>query len=274
MGEALSLHAIIAHWLERVVVPNGVLPLQVNCYRMLSLLISLMSATARGNVRANDLSNAIRLFLESHLAAWPATTSVPKHHFMIHFPRWLDKIGWCPNVIALERKHKSVKRFADAISNTSAGFDKSILQEVTAKHMHDLETASHLDLSVGLREPRVPPKNVHAWLCSEFGNGLHYQFSRCARVSEWERIFAGDIVAIKPDDAELYVGRVCFFCSVDTDMCFTLVSGFDCVERHDGYSVWTLSDTPCVVWLNEIRCALTYSLDGNTCVVLHPYGLM
>jgi hypothetical protein len=171
-------------------------------------------------VKELELKPAIRIFLEARAAAYPAASSIPQFHFMIHFPATLRKLGWVPNAMILERKHKSVKRYADALMNTSAGFDKSVLLEMPAKALHDLDTSEHLSMLLGLIDAKCPPKKIADFMANEFQvDAANCKYSKHARVSKWERVSAGDVVVLDVNGTR-DIGKVWFFMCVHGDIGF------------------------------------------------------
>ena len=89
----------------------------------------------------------------------------------------------------------------------------------------------------------------------------------------YERLSAGDIVGMTPDDGRMSVRRVWFFVNVDSTDSFAFVSKFSMLEMHASYSTWRVVDDPSIVLFDEFSQALTFSMDGDCCTVLHPLGL-
>ena len=212
MSEALSLHVIMAHWMRHVLGGTGMLIPQLQCFYTLSLVISLLTAAAKGKTDSNQLKAAVRMFLEAHAAAYPTSTTIPKFHFMIHIPRIVERLSWAPNTMVLERKHKGVKRYATAMDNTFKCFDKTVLTECTVKSLYDLDEGDHLDLTPGLIGAVKPPKTVADFIANELKADLvDAAYSKTARTNEFERVSAGDVVSLWVD-GQICVGRVWFFC--------------------------------------------------------------
>ena len=55
----------------------------------------------------------------------------------MHFAGHLSKLGSLPSCFCHERKHKTVKRFLQAVTNTAA-YEKSVLQETVAQDLFDI----------------------------------------------------------------------------------------------------------------------------------------
>jgi len=277
-SEALSLHLIMAHWMRQVL-PGRFAPL-VETFLLLSKYIGMLQATSKGSVTPHALRTTYNMFLDAYVGVFDAATFLPKFHMPIHWPRVLAKFGLLPNVLALERKHKYIKRFADAISNTDRGYDTGVLREITAKSLYDLEQSDWLDLTPRLIEPKKPTAVVQSWLQANFGDDHAYRVSRTARCSEWETCSAGDVVAIRPSiidplqPASSWVAaQIWLFCSVDGDINFAIVSEFRLHRIHATYSVWHDVDRPTLANLDEIVTSLIHTVAHNSVTVLHPYDL-
>ena len=272
-SEALSLCTVMAHWLRRVVEPTGRHNLAVQAFLLLVRVMEMLVASARGVVTPEALALAITRYLIAFSRAHDIDDMIPKFHYMLHFARILKKFGWLPNCTALERKHKTPKRYAGANNNTSKGYDSSVLREVTCKSLHDLEHGEHLDLQPGLISPRPAKGRMLAWLKSALGPNNEYKCSRDARHSAFEQSSQGDIVAIRSvDGASWSVGEVWFHASCD-DVCFSAISVFELVAMSRTYSEWRDVDHPEVVAPEDIMDVLIHSMCGNECTVLHTYSL-
>ena len=61
-----------------------------------------------------------------------------KFHWLVHVPAHLANLGCLPSCFTHERKHKTVKRFLQALCNTSS-YERTGLQEVVAQDLFDLK---------------------------------------------------------------------------------------------------------------------------------------
>ena len=120
-------------------------------------MLDLLLASARGGVSPEALETAIVQHMDDFKSAFGEEHVAPKGHYVLHLPEMLHRLGFLPNTLVHERKHKTVKRFGDAVSNTGAGFDRGILEEVTCHALHAMATAPGLKLELGLQEPKNPP---------------------------------------------------------------------------------------------------------------------
>ena len=82
-----------------------------------------------------------------------------KYHYILHMPLQLDRKITC---WVHERKHKTVKKFANNTGNTSSDWDKGILCDVTCAHMatlQDVHSSEPTD-EPKLVEPTAPTKSL------------------------------------------------------------------------------------------------------------------
>eukprot|EP00959_Pyramimonas_sp_CCMP1952_P363654 7615164-Pyramimonas_sp.AAC.1 len=84
--------------------------------------------------------------LRAHQGAYADLLWKPKSHWCVHLPRQLLEHGKLLGCFLMERKHRVLKRFAEAHRNTT-GFDKGLVEEATLQHIHDFkDPLIHADL--------------------------------------------------------------------------------------------------------------------------------
>ena len=267
-SEALSMYGVLAHWVANVLLPMNLFNDACNAYLLLADLIDLLVGTARGIVTPEMLSTAVTAYLEAFAAAHGTDRMTPKFHHMLHFARVLAKLGFLPNCIALERKHKSVMQFANNLDNTSAGYASSVLRDVTCKSLYVLEHGVHLDSGIGLMNPRAPPTKLLAWLNETFEPGTNYTYSDRARYSQFEVCDKGDFVAVRSGDRWV-LGQVWFHVCV-VDACITGVSVLQLVQWNEHSSVWRDVGASDIIALDDIKAVFIYSKSGDEVTVIHP----
>ncbi|CAJ1432338.1 unnamed protein product [Effrenium voratum] len=130
----------------------------VSWFRLLDMLV--VSATSKpqpGQVLA-ACEHAMNL---SVAAGWGDRLR-PKFHWALHYEACLNRFSCLPACWSLERKHKVVRKYGSASTNTRR-FDQSLLEEVTAEHLAILCKAVHFQPAAHLVDPYpVPPKQVSA----------------------------------------------------------------------------------------------------------------
>ena len=115
-----ALVPVLLHWVMHVVLPTGRHRAECNAVVALLTLIVLMHSCSRVKVSADEVDTACTRFLALAKEAFGEDWFIPKCHYLLHFAKWLRKIGWIPNCIAMERKHKLVMQFADAMCDSRA----------------------------------------------------------------------------------------------------------------------------------------------------------
>ena len=208
--------------------------------------------------------------MELYAAAYGADTMIPKFHFLVHTPGILRRFGFLPNTMALERKHKEVKRYGVAISNHNKT-SRSTIREVTVHHLYVMDEAAHLDLSPGLINPHDAPAALYSEL--GLGNKEELKLSNVARFSQWEIAFKGDVVAVLVEaESNWTAGRVQYFLGRGDGnyCCLELLA---CQERSRTHSRWSGCGEVALVPLCNVRHVFVYKRAVDGAVLLHPYGL-
>ena len=89
----------------------------------------------------------------------------------MHLPALIEKRGPLPTCWSLERKHKTIKKYANHIfrscATTSNGWDKSVLRDVTAERMHGI-AEDEFDAGVGLLASKPVSKKLKVELQRAF----------------------------------------------------------------------------------------------------------
>ena len=272
--EALSLYAVIRVWLIEVVGPIAELAAPLYSFMCLCDLIDIIFLSARGLNTADELAAAVTEYLESYAAAYGPDAMIPKHHFLLHLFTVMLLLGWLPNCLVLERKHKSVKKWADPMRNTTS-IDHSVLRDVTNDAFHNLEHADFLILDEGLVNPKAPPRKVLQWLTDTFGaDGTPFYYSLTARYNAYETCSNGDIVAVRDADNGWLAWRVWFHASAN-GVAFTTAAELELVSRSDSgrTSEWRDTGRSDVVELDSILCVFIFADADDIITLIHPFTL-
>ena len=117
----------------------------------------------------------------AHVIAYGYTIFVPKHHFLLHIPKQLERFKFLVACWVHERKHKIIKRWAVPMCIArQRSYERSLLVECTLAHMHSLKEP--------LLKPCLPdavqacPKVVAALQESAFASAESALTGRTARV--------------------------------------------------------------------------------------------
>jgi hypothetical protein len=127
-SEVLCVMPIIRHLMETVIAPSGKLNKEVASFRAMCECASLLRQLKRTPSKAlcQDLQLAQTRHLDLFLAAYPESEIKPKHHYSLHIPGQVIRDGMLLDTFVLERKHRTMKRHASEIDNTSVHFEATI----------------------------------------------------------------------------------------------------------------------------------------------------
>eukprot|EP00959_Pyramimonas_sp_CCMP1952_P435887 9127497-Pyramimonas_sp.AAC.1 len=139
--------------------------------------------------------------------AWGLECWLPKSHYVTHLPRQLQDQGMLVSTFMHERKHKTVKQYADPRHNTSS-FEKSLLTDLTCQHLYVLRARGIS--AVDLKEPRpacqkmVQALRQHLNVIGDDVLTAHVAYVQCRAVA------AGDTVSFHDRAGSLSFGEVYF----------------------------------------------------------------
>ena len=171
----------------------------VQCFMLLCHCLDLLQeAIVPGAVNPRDLEKAIRGHLHMFNEVY-TKTQIPKGHYSLHLPMQLSQQSMLVPCFVHERRHKELKRFANAQSNARMGTERSLLEEMTLTHLDALATVD-LVRQVGLLKPRAASQDLKASFSQHFGIAAHeaegLQTSLSASFTRCSSIHARDVVAI------------------------------------------------------------------------------
>ena len=273
MSEALSFIPVFRHWVAEVasVSRPDLGPLH-DCVLSFLLFAQMLISSVRYSVDPDDVARTYEVFYRLFVNYFGAEHLIPKFHFIVHLPAVMRKIGWAINCIVCERKHKTVKRFAEPTMNPKH-YARGVLREVIASQLAVLSQSSWLDLSSHLDVPRRCPAQLLGWLRHEFGPDAVFTHSSTARMNKLERCGCGDIIFFRFDGGELVLGCIWYLLSVD-GMCFCIVDRYQQHSHTANASVWNVVADPCIILFSEVLdvCIHKFDSDRTACKVLHSYA--
>jgi hypothetical protein len=276
-SELQSLFPVLANFMTNVVCVEGgnaVARRHGLCFLKLTAVLDLIDKSARGGVTKDALQRAMATYLTEFKALYGEAVMTIKFHLAFHLAVWLDSVHFLPNCTVLERKHRTPKKFADAIRNTGAAFESGVLREVTLRHLGVLCDACsvHFEVQPCLQNPITPNAKLKARLESTFGSSS-YIASAAARCSEWEVVHTGDVVLFTLRDGNVGVGRVQLHFSTSKRYApLTIIHQWEFIRHKNDISyTWRAhTDWPCVVDTSVILCATTFCLNDGVAEVLRP----
>ena len=276
-SEGLSLAPVLAHFLRQGILSstNEDAKQHAACYILLAKVIELLRATARGGVSPSTLQKAIEAHLRTFRNLYGADCMIVKHHFALHLPMFLQKLGFLPSCFVHERKHKVAKRYGNQITNLSSNWEKSVLREVTSHHIAALtiDCGHHFGDGVALVHPAVPSSKFTQALIEQLQiSGLECTFSTalCAKINKHERCWKGDVVEVSSGN---FVGEVKWHLAVKTPqetIYLSCVSKWHKVSHGNGFSKWRRTDEMEVCLTSAIVRSLVWSRSGDDVTRLSP----
>ena len=276
-SEGRSLVPVLANYVENTVMKSDDAHVLQHgaCFLLLVEVIEVIEVTNRRDAVAPlSLATASQAYLNSFKHLYGVHALVQKHHMLLHLADQLT--SFLPSCYCLERKHKNVKKFAWDVRNASGHWDKTVLREITCRHISVLqdENSVHFQSNSCLQNPHKPSQTMLSVLQSVFGSDADIQCSATARINQYEQCTRGDVVMLCEGPAGFGVGQVqlhasCY--SSTTKGVFSLVSVWRLTENDGRRSVWTVQDEPLhLVHTSDILCACIWSVKDDIATVLHP----
>jgi hypothetical protein len=238
-------------------------------YFALCSVIVLATMVPRGGVTGTILMAAIIKHLTLHKDAYGDSHWVPKFHYTLHLPEQLEEWGLLIFCFTHERKHKEVKRYLDVRQNTSASFEKNVIQDVL--HMQKLALREDFPYPRGtqLLSPRTGTPHINKLIKDNFPGCTEIRRSVDAKANNFVTCHVGDVVYFVWDDA-LVVGRITLLCSVDGE-CMAFVRVWTRLPQNNMFNV--LGDNYFVI-LNDIVDVCVYRIQGDVAYVVPPRGVV
>ena len=177
-----------------------------------------------------------------------------KFHAMLHHAGYVRRYGWAPHTLTMERKHKTIMRYAEDCHIHQG----HVLREVLASSLTVLSDAPWLDMSIGLVG------------CDGDGNGTS------ARVSEHDIVHTGDIAAIRIGVCGWQLVRVLELCSTGNAL-FSVVQPYTRLTFGDPqHSTWKLNGETRIVLFCDFKEVLIFrgSADADEVTVLYTPGIV
>ena len=176
----------------------------ISCFMLLCQVLDLLQRTARGQVEAAQLGQAIKRHLDAYQAAYPDSSFLPKAHFGLHLEAQYKYHKCLISCWVHERRHKEIKRYANQQSNLRAGMERHLLQEVALTHLEALQRIRFENVTE-LVNPKVPTSQVLASICEhlQLPTEAGVWVSTSATVAKWPALKIGDVVLTQSGVGEI-----------------------------------------------------------------------
>ena len=212
-SEGLTVYPVLAYWLTTFIMPLADLTdnLRASCDAFLAFsdVVDCFTAIARGIVSPDLLRKAIHSFLEKFIAAWGWGEFTPKMHWLLHYPKELERHETLLSCFVHERKHKVVRRYGTPVSNTK-NFERTVLEEITCHHLCSLSSEDTLNFRHGLVNERQPDRETMTALLALLDVGMRdiEAIATESRFNDYETCSRSDIVFTKRQDGGLAAGEI------------------------------------------------------------------
>ena len=244
------------------------------------LVDALVAVPLGGVVTAAYLRDCVARFLVTCEKAGWRSHLTPKFHWLVHLPTALARWNALPTCWVHERKHRIVKRYANDILNTKV-YSTSVLTEAISHQLVDVDIPGTFDASLGLIEHHAAKPKEKSFVLSACAlpEQTVVMTSVTARLATGHICTRTDVVLFKSNDGEnLVAAQVWLLASVDS-LPVALVSAWESrsYNAQQGKAVWSMTDRPIFVALNDIFCSVIWSEDSPgiaiTIVPFHLRGL-
>ena len=268
-SEGLSVFPVVAHYFRKALLPHASAAEgdAIRVFLALVVVIELLQNVARGSVTPAALRNAIFSFMGLYVALFGWST-ITKFHALLHLVWELTHHGCLLSCWVHERKHKSLKAFAQNIMSGTA-YESSLLSEVTCAHLHALRTEDTFNFQIGLLKRRATTPEIRATVadifhCEDVVEGLESRFdafSICSR---------GDVVLFR-DEGGFTAGEIRRNLEIG-GVPVSVVDLFAPVEMHidQQYCVWRSHDDPKFVETESIIANLIWTRTDDIITTLLP----
>ena len=273
-SEGLSAYAVVAHFIQKVLQPLDICGPALLAYIALTDLIDCLYLANRGHTTRDMMFRAVERFLALFVAAFGIELLSPKFHWLLHFEDNLHRFGTLISCFVHERKHKSVKRYANNHRNTAA-LEKAIMHECTATHLAVLDdpTSHVFQFSVGLIGPKLAPKKVRDFLQLELDAppACEMHVSTHSRFSASGISVAKDVVLFRYAEGDLRAGTVWFHANVfDAPISLVTMYPLISINRVQGWAEWSVTDSTMVILTEDILENLIWTRTGDVIRTLVP----
>ena len=243
----------------------------------LSYMVDLLQAASQGHhVQPDHLTEAANACLQKMLEAKWGSYMIKKFHWLLHFGDRLKHHKKLIGCFCVERKHKQIRRFATAISN-SRSFETSVYREVLNQELRNFKQEENFQLGVGLVSPSKAPKKMKVILkklLQVADEDLECWTANTARLLSGGSCSRGDVCLVKPAQS-----------SQPWDACqiwhhirihgehWTLGAMWQLqsVDKSSNSALWVEQDVPMFLHTADIFTAVLYSRAHDGVRTLIPY---
>ena len=164
-----------------------------------------------------------------------------------------------------ERKHRVAKRYAENVRKVDKTFDVSVLKDVLASNIRDLQDKEIMPL--GIRSPKEASYELTLAVCRALNTTGVVQCGKQVHFSWGSTATVGDFLLFQGDGTQ--VGEAVAFISCGDDV-FALVQ----VWLPAGQNKFNASHTKALVATEALKDTICYRRDSPTCIEVVPNLMM
>ncbi len=228
-------------------------------------VLDLLTKTVSGQVTPAELEFAIKTHCQLRLLAHGPTKYQPKMHYVRHLSQQLASHPRLLSCFVHERKHKSLKKFANDSHNhnRTTAFEKGLLQEVVLLQATQLG-GEESQISFGLKSPKKASndliRQIQMFFQLNVAKPLEVQCSLEAFLRPSELCAQNDVVIVKDQHGYEQVGQVWFHFQVYEDV-FTVWSCWP--PKPHSKNVFVVTDSPDILKTSRIQRCLVYRFQND-----------
>ena len=99
----------------------------IHSFLALADVLEIIGMLPTGKKTPELLATALRRYMQLFVACYDEDAMLSKHHFARHLPSIWAYCGFLIACFVHERRHRGVKRYAQALGNTAMDYDHSVL---------------------------------------------------------------------------------------------------------------------------------------------------
>lgn len=204
--------------------------LMASSFLLLCRILDLLSMIRKDvQVDAVTLEGLIQRHLTAFKNAHGEDELVPKFHYALHLPPLLRQHGLLISCWTHERKHKSLKLFANQVSNAGTWYEMSVLREVTHSAINCILDFKPSDIR--LQKPKPSRKMKCAILELDFLRCMDGAFVATVADIHGLTCHAGDVALLRLDGSEC-VGRVHLHADLSGGILWSVVSIWEAMGNN------------------------------------------
>ena len=204
--------------------------LMASSFLLLCRILDLLSMIGKDvQVDAVTLEGLIQRHLTAFKNAHGEDELVPKFHYALHLPPLLRQHGLLISCWTHERKHKSLKLFANQVSNAGTWYEMSVLREVTHSAINCILDFKPSDIR--LQKPKPSRKMKCAILELDFLRCMDGAFVATVADIHGLTCHAGDVALLRLDGSEC-VGRVHLHADLSGGILWSVVSIWEAMGNN------------------------------------------